>query len=175
VTAFVLLLTTGKARAFLGGVMMAAAAFGVALGLAILPFSLLGILFFGIGLLGLSPFVSAAVFAAWSRRALGEAVGRYRLPCAAAGVLCFVGVWGGTQWAASQAVRTSVNDIVSGRLRKQRIAERRLSRWQILLDMDQLAVAWQNESDPAARQRLADSFKAITGEDLEIRASRMAD
>jgi hypothetical protein len=173
--ALIALLTAGRAKAFIGGLMMAAAAFGALLGLAMLPFSLLGILFFGVGLLGLSPFVSAAVFAAYALRALEEGVGRHRLLHAIAGALSFVVICGGTQLAASHALRTSVDDIVSGRLRKQRIAEQRLSRWQFLLDMDQLVGVWQRQPDPAARQRLSDSFRAITGEDLETRASRMAD
>jgi hypothetical protein len=175
VVAFMALLTAGRPKAFLAGVMIAAAGFGIVLGLAILPFSLLGILVMGIGLLGLSPFVTAVVFAAWSRRALAEGVGRFRLAQAIAGAVCFMATCGGAQLAASHVLQASVDDIVSGRLRKQRAAEQRLSRWQVLLDMDQFVAEWQRLSDPAAKQRLSDSFKAVTGEDLETRASRMAD
>jgi hypothetical protein len=44
----------------------------IAIGVAILPLSLLGVVFFGIGLLGLTPFFSAALFAPTITAPLGS-------------------------------------------------------------------------------------------------------
>lgn len=175
VVALALLLVRGSAKAFVAGFMVGAALFGLALGVTILPFSLIGILFFGVGLLGLSPFLSAAVFGVWAQRTFREADPRLRTLQAAAGLLVFGGLCIGAQVGATHVLRTSIGDIVSGGVRKQRSAEGRLSRWQWLVDMDQLMLAWEKQSDPEAKQRLADAYKGVTGQDIEERASQLAD
>jgi hypothetical protein len=169
------LLVRDRAKAFVAGFMAGAAVFGLALGLAILPFSLLGILFLGVGLLGFSPFLSAAVFGVRARRAFREAPPRLRTFQAAAGGLVFGGLCIGAQVSATHVLRTSVGDIVSGGVRKQRAAQERLSRWQWLVDMDQVMLAWEKESDPEAKQHLADAYKGVTGQEIEERASQFAD
>jgi len=173
--AMVMVLKANRGKAFVAGVMAAAAVFGSALGLAILPFSLIGIVVMGLGLLGLSPFLSAAVFAWWSRRSLHESGARHRLLQAAGGAVLFVGLIVGTQVTTNRLLQSSINDIASSRLRKSRAATDRLARWQLFVDMDAFIAAWEQHPDPEAKQRLADAYKVITGEDLEQRASRLRD
>ena len=175
VAALALLLVRDRAKAFVAGFMAGAAVFGLALGLAILPFSLLGTLFLGVGLLGFSPFPSAAVFGVWAHRTFREAPPRLRTLQAAAGVLVFGCLCIGAQVGATNVLRTSIGDIVSGGVRKQKIAEERLSRWQWLVDMDQVMLAWEKEPDPEAKRHLADAYKGVTGQDIEDRASQFAD
>jgi len=175
ILAMVMVLKTSRARAFFAGIMAAASIFGVILGLAILPFSLIGMILMGLGLLGLSPFLAAVVFAWWSRRAFRESNAGHRWLHSAAGAVVFLGVCLGTQAATAHVLRSSLEDIASSRLRKQRAATERLARWQLLVDMDAFILAWQQHSDPEAKRRLAEAYKTITGEDLEERASRLVD
>ena len=173
--AMVVVLKSARGNAFFAGMMAAASLFGTAIGLVILPFSLIGILFFGIGLLGLSPFLSATVFALWSRRALRGSDPRRRRLKATAGVVVFFGLCLGTQMATSHLLRSSIDDIASSRLRKSRAATDRLARWHLLVDMEAFIPAWESNPDPEAKQRLADAYKVITGEDLAAHAARLRD
>ena len=175
VTALVIVLTIGRARAFLSGTMAAAAALGVLLGLVILPFSLIGTLFMGVGLLGFSPFLAAAVFARWSYRSLRSSSGSRRYVSAFAGVLALSALGLGTQVTVSHVLDSSISDIVSPRLRRSRAATERLKRWRLFVDMDQFIPAWQGQADPEAKQRLANAYQAITGENLEEHVMRAAD
>jgi hypothetical protein len=168
-------LITGRGAAFLSGAMVVAAAFGLALGLVLLPFSLLGILFLGVGLLGLSPFLAAAVFARWSLHAFRGSNASHRRASALLGALVFFGMLVGTQVAIAHVLQAALDDILSGRLSKARAATERLKLWRPLVDMDQFIPAWTAQSDPEAKQRLAEAYLAITGENLAERAMRVAD
>jgi hypothetical protein len=57
----------------LGGIMIFGAVFALVLGLVLLPFSVLGILFYGIGLCGLTPFITMIIYLRNGRRALRHA------------------------------------------------------------------------------------------------------
>jgi hypothetical protein len=60
----------GELRPFLGGLFLVAAAVSMSVGIYLIPFSLLGILFVGVGLLGFTPLLSGFVFLRNSFRAL---------------------------------------------------------------------------------------------------------
>jgi NADH:ubiquinone oxidoreductase subunit 6 (subunit J) len=175
VSALVVVLTGGKARAYLSGIMAAAAGFGFLLGVAILPFSLIGILVLGIGLLGLSPFLAAAVFARWSWRTLRESAAPYRRISASLGAVTLCAVCLGTQVTVSRLLDSSLHDILAGNPRESSAATRRLQRWRLLVDMDQFIGVWTEQSNPDTKRRLAEAYMAITGEDLEEHAARAAD
>jgi hypothetical protein len=175
VAALVIVLTTGKAKAFLSGVMMAAATLSLLLGVVILPFSLFGILFLGVGLLGFSPFLAAALFARWGYRSLRASTLSRRHLSALAGAIAFCGILVGTQFTVSHVLQSSIDDILSGRLRKSRAATERLRRWRLFVDLDEFIPVWARQADPQAKQRLAEAYRAITGDALEDRAARVAD
>ena len=83
---FVVWLIRTQPSAFTSGAFAGATLFAVLLGTAILPFSLLGIFFLGLGLLGLSPFLMAAVYwraaraASWTWRTSAKGYGSHQRP-----------------------------------------------------------------------------------------------
>src|SRR6478735_10105913 len=84
--------------AYLAGVLLAATLFATGLGLVMLPTSILGTLFAGIGVLGLSPFLTALVFGARTRLAFRDAPAEGRLPRFLFGFLLYAGVCSLVQW-----------------------------------------------------------------------------
>jgi len=84
--------------AYLAGVLLAATLFATGLGLVMLPTSILGTLFAGIGVLGLSPFLTALVFGARTRLAFRDAPAEGRLPRFLFGFLLYAGVCALAQW-----------------------------------------------------------------------------
>lgn len=60
----------GEVRPFLGGLFLVAAAISITVGIVIAPFSALGVIFAGVGLLGFTPLLSGLVFLRNSFRAL---------------------------------------------------------------------------------------------------------
>jgi len=60
----------GELQPFLGGLFLVAAVISLTVGVFLIPFSLLGILFVGVGLLGFTPLLSGLVFLRNSYRAL---------------------------------------------------------------------------------------------------------
>ncbi len=162
-------LTLHRGKAFLAGVMAAASLFSLAVGVIVFPLAIFGILLLGLGLLGLSPLLCAVLFFWWARRCFRESASRGKLLPAAAGVLAFSAVCGAVQLSGAEALRSSADAIMSGRLRKARAATDRLRRWSILVDMDQFVPIWERQTDPERRQRLAEAYRELTGEDLEHR------
>lgn len=175
VTAVTLHLRSDRHSAILAGLLVGASIFGCVLGVVLLPFSLLGTLFFGIGLLGLSPFLSSLVVAWRARKAYRASDHLHRLARAGFGLLFFLSVSGGTQWGASEALKRSLRDIHSGSADSAATAVSRLRRWQLLLDLDQLVNAWTREQDAATRDRLAAAYQQLTGESITDRANIFVD
>ena len=64
----------GRPPAALGGVLVAGGLFSFAVGVAILPFSLLGLIFFFVGVFGFIPFPTAVIYLrnGWRAAALGR-------------------------------------------------------------------------------------------------------
>jgi hypothetical protein len=173
--ALVLVLTLRRGRAFLAGTMAAGSVFAVTLGIAILPASILGIILFGFGLLGLTPFLCAVLAAWWSRKSFQESGSKHRFVVAIAGFLVFAVVCVGSQLTVSRIFRESIDQILSNRLHMASGATERLRRWSILIDMDQFIPLWEKEADPERKERLADAYRLATGEDLEKRALERTD
>lgn len=168
-------LVAQRASAVLAGALAGAALFAVALGLCLLPFSLLGLLFFGLGLLGLTPFVSAVVVAWRARLAFRRAQGRGRLRHAFLGLLLFLGTGVAAQWRATRAFDHAVSDLRSGRPERVEAAVQDLARWRILLDLDRLVPIWDREQAPATKQSFAQAYERVTGEKIEGRADVLVD
>lgn len=63
----------GELRPFLGGLFLVAAAISTLVGIAIAPFSAIGIVFYGLGLLGFTPLFSGFVFLRNAYRAVDSA------------------------------------------------------------------------------------------------------
>jgi len=84
--------------AYLAGVLLAATLFAAGLGLVMLPTSILGTLFAGIGVLGLSPFLTALVFGSRTRLAFRDSPTPGRMPRFLLGFLLYVAVCALVQW-----------------------------------------------------------------------------
>lgn len=171
----------GVLRGFLGGMLAAGAVSACLLGLAILPLTVIG-LFLLIGFLGLSPFLTSFVFGRNALRALhgGDRQGH-------PGVRWIVAILGAAlALGAPLAAQREINQLVShlsqaesGERPEQRATEiecaRCVTRWVGIGSVDRLVDAYDQETDPAAKQRLADVYHEITGRDIESRLARLRD
>ena len=167
----------------LGGVLCAGALFSLVIGLALLPFSLFGIMFYGIGLCGFAPFLTLIIYLRNGRRALRHAQahalapGR-RPPPALLSAVLVLALPAAAQWQVTQVVSRDVRALTEGDAAYASAATRRLKyvRWLTLgEDYDQLVLAYRLERDPARRTRIAAAYKEITGADIETRNNALID
>lgn len=164
-----------RSRAALAGCLAGGCVLSVGLGIVLLPFSLLGTLFFGVGLLGLSPFLSALVFGRWSHRMLRRALPRHRMLEATAGFLLFFAIPVGVQRASSVDRDRAVADILSGRPQRVERGITRLERWRFLVDVDPMVELWSDQREGESKKALASAYQRVTGRDIAARASELAD
>lgn len=155
-----------------GGVMAAGALFSFALGLAILPFSVIGILVLGIGLLGFIPFLTALVYFRNARRALrlnrtGEPVRGGALAAFVFGLAFALGTPAVAQRGATILIRRASADAVEfGELSTPR---RRVVRVLALLSGEtfyDLVSRYNAENNAERRARLAEAYRELTGRDV---------
>lgn len=159
----------GRPAGLFAGLLAGGAAFALALGLVMLPLTLVG-LFVCVGVFGLVPFGTAWVFARNARRAwrsagtgrLGGAVAGFALAC------CL-------PWVADGYVRHEV-DRASALLMSPDPGEAEhgaelLGRFRYLVgvDFDDLVWKYNREEDPARRETLARAYHRLTGQDIEDR------
>ena len=156
-----------------GGVMAAGALFSFALGLAILPFSVLGLMFAGIGALGFIPFVTALVYLRNARRALR--LNRAGAPVTGGAAAAFVfglafalGMPAVAQRGATRIVRNAAAEVVmGGKLSPHR---RRVVRALTFLSgetFEGLAKDHYFEPDGGRKSRLAEAYLEVTGKDID--------
>lgn len=155
-----------------GGVMAAGALFSFALGVAILPFSVIGMLFVGVGALGFIPFVTALVYLRNARRALrfnrtGSPVRGGATAAFAFGLAFALGTPAVAQRGATRIVRDASADIVAnGELSPQR---RRVVRALAFLSgetLDDLIGDYRSEPNAERKSRLAEAYREVTGRDI---------
>ncbi|HEV7890399.1 MAG TPA: hypothetical protein VGP08_07160 [Pyrinomonadaceae bacterium] len=155
-----------------GGVMAAGAFFSFALGLAILPFSVIGIVVLGIGLLGFIPFLTALVYLRNARRALrlnraGAPVRGGALAAFVFGLAFALGMPAVAQRGATLIIRRASAEAVEfGELSPQK---RRVVRALAFLSGEtfyDLVKAYYLESDAERRSRLAEAYWEVTGRDV---------
>ncbi|MET0646919.1 MAG: hypothetical protein ABW208_09890 [Pyrinomonadaceae bacterium] len=182
-----LLFATGRARsrpAALAGMLLAGAAFSLAVGLAILPFSVIGLVFFLAGLLGFVPFLTAFVYLRNGWRAAGAAgragVGSparvgLALVCGfvfALGAPAFVQMSVKSEVAAALADARAGRELSQGRLRTVRMATVATGP----AAYDELVWEYHEERHAERRGRLAKAYAEITvGGDIEQRLQLLLD
>ena len=158
----------------LGGMMRAGALFSAVVGVILLPFSILGLMFF-IGIFGFTPFLTAFIYWRNSRRAL--ACAGAQMPRAALYVTLLLGAtlsFGAPSfihWRAGKLVERSLAEVLEGDDARANAAAHklRLVGWFASGQTDQLAWAYGRETDPARKARLARAYREITGGDIEHR------
>ncbi len=164
-----------RGAALASGVLWCGGFVSGALGVAIAPLSLLGILIL-IGFLGFTPFVTAFVFFRNGYRAAVQARRELSaLPVAVMMSLSFIAVAGVpmlAHWQAYEQVERALDDIVRGD--SERGVES-MNRVKALVDLDRLVWAYHKETDPGRKARIADAYRKLTGDDIEYRLSILLD
>jgi hypothetical protein len=164
-----------------GGVMLAGALLSGAIGLAILPFSFMGLLFAGLGALGFIPFISAIVYLRNGLRAIR--LNRTNAPVPGAvfasfafGILVALGIPVAAQVGAERAVRLARAELLAGeelstpRRRIVRLITRASGE-----QFDDIVREYAVETDPERKQRLAHIYVVLTGKSIEQRYQRWMD
>ena len=174
----------GRRPAALAGMLMAGAVFAFVVGMAILPYSVIGLFFLLVGLLGFVPFLTAFVYLrnAWRAAGAVERAGAgwpvraaLALVCGFVFALCapaFVQVSVKSEVAAVLADVRAGRELSPERLRAVRMAAATAGS----AAYDELVWEYQRERDPARRARLAEAYAEITvGGDIERRLQVLLD
>lgn len=164
----------------LSGMMFAGALFAAVVGILLLPLTLIGLVF-GIGVLGFAPFVTAFIFWRNARRALGAASTRMTraavcvtLVLGAAAPLAAPAFAG---WRISRLIERSLPEALGEDEARAAEAARRLSYVSPFAsgEFDEMVWAYDRETDPARRERLARVYHTMTGDDIRTRLSELND
>lgn len=170
----------GEWRPAVAGVLMAGAFFSVTVGVLILPFSLIGLLFL-IGALGFTPFPTALVYARNGARAWAHAqrVGEGRAGVAAAlvcGAVFALAAPAGAQWGVTRVVNDSLAGVADGaEPSPAAVLVLRVAGAFLDESFDRLVWDYNRETDPTRRARLAKAYRELTGGDIERRLVRLLD
>jgi hypothetical protein len=164
--------------ALFAGLLVGGATFAALLGLVLLPFSLIG-LFILIGVLGFSPFLTAFVF--WRnavrayRRACAHGAEARSLALAAVGVAvaCVGPLAAG--WYVTREMSRATDMVVSPDPAQATQGLAQLRRFRGLGSFDRLVLAYEAEKEAGRRERLAASYKELTGEEIEHRLATLRD
>jgi hypothetical protein len=155
-------------------VLFAGALFAGGLGVVLLPFSVIGLVAI-IGLLGFVPFLTAVVYYVNAVEAYHHARkvarGQRRFGSALLGALLVIGVPGAVQALVSLAVQSAIRDLAAGKS----AAMLTLRGWYRFAPRDSLVWSYAAERDPVRKQRLANAYKELNGEDVESRLARLED
>ncbi|HKG13475.1 MAG TPA: hypothetical protein VKB12_09045 [Pyrinomonadaceae bacterium] len=155
-----------------GGVMAAGAFFSFALGVAIAPLSVIGLLFVGVGALGFIPFLTALVYLRNARRALrlnrtGAPVRGGATASFAFGLAFALGMPAVAQRGATLIIRNASAEVVAGgRLSPQR---RRVVRALTFLSgatFVDLVKEHGSEPDAERKSLLGEAYWEVTGKDI---------
>jgi hypothetical protein len=155
-----------------GGVMAAGALFALAVGVAILPLSVIGLLFVGVGALGFIPFLTALVYFRNARRALrlnraGEPVRGGATAAFAFGVALALCMPAAAQRCARLVVRrASAEAVAGGELSPGRQRVVRALAFLSGETFDDLVAEHNWETDAGRKSQLAEAYWEVTGRDI---------
>src|SRR5262249_23233795 len=156
----------------LAGLCFAAAVCCLAIGLAILPLSILG-LFIVIGVLGFVPFVTALVYLRNGVRLWQQAREKVATrSLAAITAVVFVIALGGpvvVRWQANRTALSALDQLRTGNPAAADAAVERLHSLRWFSDPEGILYAYEVELDPARKEKLGRVYHDITGEDAEVR------
>ena len=165
----------------LGGFLLTGALISLAIGIVLLPFSLLGLFFFGLGLLGFTPFLTFIVFWRNGRRAINlqtaYARGARKLGALVLGMIFVVGGPSAAHVSLTRAASDSVEKILEGDAQSMEAAIKRLKLmgYFTYISTDEIVWAYNREQDQSRRERLARAYMEITGKDIEMRLTFLLD
>lgn len=158
----------------LGGIMIAGALFSFVVGACLLPFSLFGLMFL-IGALGFTPFLTAFIYMRNARRALraasAQTEGAGLFVTLLFGATLAAGTPAFAHWRINKLIAGSMAEVLNGDETQAEAAARRLRQvgWFGVVEFDQVVWAYGRATDPARRERLAQAYYRMTGENIEQR------
>ena len=162
------------------GVFFAGAVFSIAIGLVMLPLTLLGLIFV-IGIFGFIPFLTAFVYLRAGVRALRTpladmAVGT-KISAAVFGAVLTISLPAFGSMQFERVVSRDVEILVYGDPQHAEAAAQRLERLRVLPSKyrAEFAYAYGKELDPVRQELLKRTYQDITGENLEIRQLILSD
>jgi hypothetical protein len=164
----------------IGGVLLVGAAFCAAAGVALAPFSLIGLVF-GIGVLGFTPFLSALVYLRNGLRALrtgdGEALNLRPTGATILGIVLASGLPLLLSLQIHSVVSSATNEILEGDSAHAIFAAHRLVPLRFFAgpELDQIVTAYVAESDDKRKLLLKTCYREITGDDIENTAATRRD
>lgn len=167
-TLLIRVLVSSRARTYEAGMLYAAAVVAAALGVVILPLSVIGMFLFGIGLLGLSPFFASWVYFRNAARVHAAATSRPWSRGAALGAVAFVSIAVAAQMGTNAAVSWAI------RQGDSRIAAQVLSIAPVIYDPETLVRQYESAT-LQEKQQLALAYRRMTGELIEKPVAQVAD
>ncbi|MBD0372738.1 MAG: hypothetical protein ICV60_17975 [Pyrinomonadaceae bacterium] len=165
----------------IGGFLYAGALVSFLIGVVLFPLSLLGIMFFGIGLFGFIPFLTALVFWRNGRRAVNlhqeGASRRRKLAAFALGLTFVLGFPLAMHLRLRSLAHESLQKILTGDGPEGEAATEQLKLLDSIIytDTDEIIRAYYNERAPVRRERLARAYMRITGRSIDAQRSFMFD
>ena len=170
----------GEWAAAAGGVLLAGALFCFVIGVVLLPFSVLGLLFI-IGALGFTPFFTGFVYLRNGVRAVRLARNRLSFRANFVGSLAVGAALAfGLPALAGAGVSRFVNSSVEALLAGRELSELERSALRVTTNFtdapfDRLVLAYESETDPARKARLAAVYRDVTGRDAQKRLNILRD
>jgi hypothetical protein len=166
-----------QAPALFAGLLTGGAIFAALLGLVLFPLSLMGLSML-IGVLGFTPFATAFVFwrnavRAYRQASAGSASRRYLLLAMGLGMSC-VGPWAAQSYVNQELSRATAM-VLSADPADAAHGVAILRRYRFFANLDQMVIAYEGERDASRRERLAHSYRDITGEEIERRLQILRD
>jgi len=161
------------------GVLLAGGMCCFVIGAILLPLSIIGLTVAVIAILGFTPLVTAFVYIRNAIRSFlqsrTQATRSRSVAALALATAVTVAIPAAASWQASRMVASSMEQILRGdeTSTNDAIDKLRYLRW--CADMDPIVLAYEDETDPARKERLAEAYKEITGQDVEGRLGVLRD
>ena len=174
---------------------MAGALFSLVIGVIILPFTLMGLMF-GIGIFGFIPFLTFAVYLrraksafqlpakpspgppglAQPRAVTSSGAGAW-IGATIVGCVLVLGPPAGLNFVASMFVSQAMNAVLSVDERKAELAINEIRYLQFLASpqLDKLVLAYEQENEKSRKEQLKQRYLKLTGTDIEQRLRILAD
>lgn len=156
------------------GFLFAGCLFALAVGIVLLPISVIGLLIV-IGILGFSPFLTAATFWHCAKHARELAGNKFQPGLAALAFAVLVALPISAQAFAFHIRDQSLAVLVDGTDETSQRAVRRLKMLGPIFDADTLVSRYVETDSQPARERIASAYHELTGRDVEDRLERLLD
>ncbi len=172
-----------KGNGFFAGVFLCGTVFSLWIGIVLLPYSLLGLIAYGLGLLGFTPFVTALIYFRNAvrifRRTKQSGLEAWWIftVMALLGLLLAAGLPGFVQWQTTRFVEQSVQAVLHGdpQAVEQGMKNLRQAFWCTDACFDRIVLSYRENTDDTYRWRLSQIYEELTGKDILFLAVESVD